>query len=338
MTTETDNARRWDGATPGRYEVWYLTWNDPRTGQGFWLRYIIEAPVVGAPRAELWFARFDPASPARTFGVHRRFAIGELAATAAPFSLAIAGSELRHDGARGQLVGDGHDVRWDLRWQPAARALRLLPDVLYGGAGGGRAETTVVSPNPRVLASGTLVVDGERLAIDGAVLGQTHLWGKRHAYAWTWCRCAELDAAGSMVELLGVRLLRRGVVLPAMVVAVLELDGEQHRMNQFRHVALNRGTWGGQRVAFTARSATLKLDGELSCRPDDMVSAPYLDPDGTRVYCANTEIGDARLTVWRRAGLRWREHRTLVATRRAHFEIGGRARDRAVAREHVGVD
>jgi hypothetical protein len=68
------------------------------------------------------------------------------------------------------------------------------------------------------------------------------------------------------------------------------------------------------------------------------VLAPYEDPDGTDVFCANTEIGDAHLTIYRRSGLRWREHRQLHAAGRAHFETGGRTRDPAVVREHVLVE
>jgi hypothetical protein len=56
------------------------------------------------------------------------------------------------------------------------------------------------------------------------------------------------------------------------------------------------------------------------------------------VFCANTEIGDAHVRVFRRAGLAWREQRVLVGTRRAHFELGGRVRDPAITREHVLVE
>jgi hypothetical protein len=205
-------------------------------------------------------------------------------------------------------------------------------------ARGGLGETTVQTPNPRVAMTGTLVVDGETLTFDRATLGQTHLWGKKHAYSWTWGRCAEFAGApDGLLEILGVRLQRRGVMLPPMFLLALDLDGEQVRLNQFRHVTRNRAHWAGQRVEFIAESLTVKVQGELSCAPDDMVAAPYVDPDGTELYCMNTEIGDARLTVYRRAGLSWREHRTLEAKRRAHFELGGRVRDPAVTREHILV-
>ncbi len=331
------NARQWNGDRRGVYEVWYLTWNHAPTGQGFWLRYITEAPLEGPARAELWFARFDPARPERTFGIHKRFPIDKLAAAGEPFSLEIAGARLADDHALGELAGDGHRIAWELRWQRADHALELLPHVMYGG--GGRGETTVISPNPRVHVTGKLTIDGETLAFDRAVLGQTHLWGKKHAYSWTWGRCAELaGASDGLLEILGVRLQRRGVTLPPMMLVALDLDGERHRLNQFRHVVGNRGRWEVGKVAFTAWSPTVKIEGELACAPERMVSAPYEDPDGTHVYCANTEIGDAHVTVYRRSGLAWREHRRLEGRGTAHFEVGGRARDPAVVREHRLVD
>jgi hypothetical protein len=332
--SEAENLRRWKDLTQGVYEVWYLTWNHPATDQGFWLRYITEAPTGGPSRGELWFARFDPSRADRTFGIHKQ--LPSALSSNKPFSIEIAGSRLGNDHATGELAGGGHDVRWDLRWDPADRALRLLPDVMYSG--GGRAETTVISPNPRVRASGRVVVDGEELAMDGAVLGQTHLWGRKHAYSWTWGRCAELAGApDGLLELLGVRLHRGGVTLPPMMMVALDLDGERHRFTQFRHVAVNRGSWRGGDVTFSAWSPTVKLRGELSCAADSMIVAPYVDPDGTALFCANTEVGDARLTVWKRGGMGWREHRRLEGKRRAHFELGQRMRDPAVVREHVLV-
>ncbi len=219
--SEADNARHWPPDATGVYEVWYMTWNHPRTGEGFWLRFILEAPAARsggvprlgeAPRGELWFARCDPRDPQRTFGIHKRFAIDEVTAAAAPFRLTIAGAVLAHARTTGALDGDGHRIEWDLRWEPAADTLRFLPDVMY--LRGGLGETTALSPNPRVPLSGRLVVDGEELVFDRAIAGQSHLWGRKHAYSWTWARCAEFQEGDALLELLGVRLQRRGVTLP----------------------------------------------------------------------------------------------------------------------------
>ena len=338
MTTEPANLRRWTDDQCGVYEVWYLTFNHAPTGQGFWLRFVIEQPDHGAARGELWFARFDPHDPARTFGVHRRFA--GFGSSAAPFWINIGTSELAHDRTRGGFTGDGHTIAWDLRWRPAARALPFLPDLAYTlGIG----ETTVTSPNPRVAMTGTVTINDERLDLEGAVLGQTHLWGTRHASSWAWAHCADFeDAPDAHLELLAPRLERRGVTLPALVMMTLDLDGTRHHFNQFRHLVRNRATWtttpAMARIEFSARSALWKLTGELSCVPERMLNAPYYDPDGTKLACANTEIGDARVTVSRLTPLGWREVRLLTSHGRAHFELGSRAPDPAVTRAHVTIE
>jgi hypothetical protein len=333
MSTEELNHRNWH--EPGTYEVWYLTWNDPRTDEGYWLRYLSEAPVTGPARGELWFARFDPRNAARTFGFHKHF--GPPDDREHPFALTIGGAQLGHDHAIGELAGGGHRVHWELRWEPANREIRQLPELTYTKYGN-LGVTSFLSPSPRVPLSGSLVVDGETINFDRVVAGQTHVWGKRHATSWAWGRCGEFAGApGAVLELVGARQ-HRGVQLPTMLFLSLDLDGERHRMNQFRHQFRNRASWGGTRFEFAAWSPTVRIEGEMTCTPDQMVLAPYLDPDGTEVFCANTEIGDALVRVYRRSGLAWREQRVLVGTRRAHFEIGGRTRDPAVTREHLLVE
>jgi len=334
MSAEEDNHRRWANDERGRYEVWYATWNDPKTGQGFWLRYITEAPVAGALRGELWFARFDPNNAERTFGMHKAFPTVESATT--PFRVEIGGAQLGHDHAIGELVGGGHVVEWNLRWDAAAESLRLLPGVAY--LRGGLFETTVLSPNARVAMSGTLVVDGEMIAFERVVFGQSHVWGKKHAFAWTWGHCADFPGApDAVLELYAGRLQRRGVTTPPTVLAVLRLDGKLYELNQLRHLAVNRARWRVGQVELTATSLRTRIEVELTAPPDAFVNAPYEDPDGTHLWCANTEIGDARLVVFERAGLGWREVRRLDTRGRAHFEIGSRERDPSVVREHVLV-
>jgi hypothetical protein len=325
---ESDNLRRGNDARTDLYEVWYLVWNDPRTGQGFWLRYITEPG-----RGELWFARFDPARPDHTFGMHKRF--DRVVSTDEPFTVTIGGATLGHDRAKGELSGGGHHVTWDLRWDPAREALRIQPDLSYRFHIG---DSTLVTPNPRVAMHGTLVVDGETLPLAGAVLGQSHVVGAKHLYGWAWAQCGELEGAHEpLLEMVAARLHRRGLTSPPLLMLVLDVDGERLRFNQFRHLARNRASWRTGHVAFSAWSPRVRVEGELSCSPGAMVQAEYEDPDGARLYCANTEIGDARVDLYRRGLTGWRHDRTLISRGRAHFEIGARELDPAITREHVLV-
>lgn len=334
-----DNLPRWDGQRRGFYEVWYLTWTDPATGDGCWLRYVIEAPLagVGEPYAQLWFARLCARDPARSFAINRRFPIASLALGRAPFEVRIGPARLVHDGARGSLSGDGHAVEWDLTWAPGDRTLRQLPAIMYER---GLGETTVLSPSVDTRITGSLTIDGERFALTAAPAGQTHLWGTKHAAAWAWAHCNAFDdRPGVALELLHVRLRRRGLAVPPMTIAVLRLPDQELALNRF-----DQGLLSGPatdlatgRVRFRAGGLLTRVEGELSCTPADLVRAHYHDPDGEERYCHFTALGDLRLTVSRRVRGRWQVTDRLTAARRAAFEIGRATPDPAVTREHVDV-
>lgn len=329
------------------YEVWYLTWNHAATDTGYWLRHVTEVPMANLPagkagghgqaRAEMWFARFDARRPERTFGFHRRFPLTALHAKASPFELAIGECRLRHDSAQGALEGDGHKIRWNLKWEPSRSVLRHLPDVMYRR--GGLGETTVQSPNPRVAMAGTLEIDGEELSFVGTPMGQTHLWGKKHAYSWAWGRCAEWQGGeNAVLETLSVKLERRGLKLPTMSLSTLVLGDETIRSVGWVHGLRNEASWKPGSYKFTASQGDVLVKAEMSGRLDRFVVAPYVDPDGQEVYCANTEIGDARVEVWRKVNGHFRQAEVLEAPRRAHFETGGRERPAGVERMHKTIE
>ncbi len=338
--TETDNAPQWDGAKRGHYEVWYVTFNHRESGTGYWIRYTMESPLAehGPPYAQLWFGCFDKKNPQRTFAINKKFPIGQLVLSGEPFSVRIGDAVLTHDSAVGKLSGGGHDVSWDFHWRPAPRTHRQLPPVMYRRGGVG--DTTVLTPNLDVPLRGEVTVDGTVYELAGDPGGQTHLWGRKHAHAWAWGHCNAFDGRdGAALEALTVRLKRRGRVLPPLTIFALYLDGEVYRWNQFSDTLRARGHYGTARYSFSGRSRAVRIEGEFTCRPEDMVVAPYEDPDGEPSFCSNTEVADLRVTVWKRRGLfgRWREHARLVAPGTGHFEVAGRTRDPAVVKDHTTV-
>jgi hypothetical protein len=118
----------------------------------------------------------------------------------------------------------------------------------------------------------------------------------------------------------------------------LELDGERLRFAELRHTLLNRGEFGTGRYAFRGFSRDARVEGEFTCRPDEMICAEYADPDGEASYCHNSCVADLRLGVWRRGRLgRYRHVTELRADGTAHFEVAGRQADPAVPRRHVTI-
>ncbi len=342
MTPAFANRMRWE-RQPGHSEVWYATLSHLASETGFWIRYTLEAPKPGhgTPYAQLWFARFDARNPERTFGVNRKFPIAELRHEVEPFRVRIEGSELRHDGMKGALAGAGHSASWDLRWQPSPTLHLHLPDASYKGRW---ADTQVLSPNLNVAAHGQITVDGERYELAGDPLGQTHLWGRKHAYSWAWSHCNAFQGdRGAALETLTVRLRRGSIVLPKLTLLSLYLDGSDPDRIEFRDfwkLPMTRSEYGTGRYHLLASSAQFRVEAELTCRPEDMLLTEYVDPDGDPAFCHNTECADARVSVWRRSPFvgRFRAWRTLESRRGAHFEWGARAGDPLVKKRHVTVD
>lgn len=333
---ESDNAPVWDGSRRGHYEVWYLTLNHRPTGTGFWIRMTLEVPLPGRgdPHARVWFAAFDSEEPGRGFAVNRAYPIGDLELSASPFAVRIGRALLGHDHASGSIGGSGHSARWELAWPPAERTHRQLPEVVYRTH---FADTRVVSPNLDVPVRGTIEIDGRTLVLDGEPGGQSHLFGRKHAHAWAWAHCNAFSGRpGAVLEAITVRL-KRGIVLPPLTLLTLYLDGAVYRFTRLTDALFSRGSFATARYAFRAAGRDVRIAGELACRPEDMVLAEYVDPDGEPVFCANTEVADAQVTLSRRLPHGWEEER-LVADATGHFEVAGRAPDPAVTRRHTAVD
>jgi len=334
------NRMRHEGGQ-GHYEVWYVTLSHLASRTGFWIRYTLEAPQAGhgEPYAQLWFARFDPARPERTFGINKKVPYASLTAKTGPFGIAIDGSVADSGSMRGGFEGGGHKVSWDLRWPPSTRVHRHLPTWAYRGTW---ADTQVLSPSVNSAADGEIIVDGERYELKGTPVGQTHLWGKKHAYSWGWshCNAFEGESPRTALETLSVRLRRGSVVLPTLTMLALHLDGEEPiRFAEPWQLPFCKSSYGTGRYELKCADAFRKVEATFTCRPEDMLMAEYVDPDGDPAYCHNTECADLTVVLWRRSAVvsRWRLDRTLTAKRTAHYEWGARAGDPLVRKRHQAV-
>lgn len=350
---QLQNRMMWRGQ-PGHYEVWYLTLTDRASQSGFWIRYTLEAPVTahGEPYVQLWFCRGDGKAPENTFAINRRFPISALAHTASPFAVRIGESAVTHDSMKGELAGNGHDVRWDLRWQPAPRTHLFLPKNLYGG---GFAETLVLSPNLSVAVSGTIDVDGRRYEVSGEPGGQTHVWGRKHAYGWAWGHCTSFtrdsDSDSTVVkssseptalEAISVLMRRGPVVLPLTLFTVYPdgLEGEALRFTEWLALPFCRSDYRTGHYSLSGENANTRVEAHFTCQPDDMVRAEYVDPDGAPAYCHFAAAASCKLSIFRRAlpGAKWQLERKLRSEHGAQFEWGGRAGDSLVKKRHMPIE
>src|SRR2546430_2660514 len=77
------NRMRWRPGQRGRYEGWYLAFNDPAATRGWWIRSSLRAPTDPgeSPYCQLWFMRTDREARPRHRALRETFPIQDLRAT-----------------------------------------------------------------------------------------------------------------------------------------------------------------------------------------------------------------------------------------------------------------
>jgi hypothetical protein len=335
MTSVADNYMRWNGK-PGHYEVWFLAASHRARQAGLWIRHTLTAPTPerGLPAySQLWFAWFDGRDRERSFAVNRKLPIESLRASADPFSVEVGEALLGHGLLRGSLIGDGHHAEWDLAFAPEEHGVRTLPDWAYASA---RVGTKFLAPHFAVPLRGRVVVDGDEVSFDGEQATQCHLWGHKHAHTWGWGHAsAFLEDEETAIDVLSVRLRKGPVVLPRLTLVTLRRGGDVTSFHGPLDLLTGRSECGPGYLRFAATAPTLRVRGDFSAPPADMVLAEYTDPDGEAAFCHNSEIATLTLTIETRGWLSgWREAARLTAPRTAHFELAARSPDSAVARRH----
>lgn len=332
--SERDNRMMWDGR-PLHYEVWFLTATHRASNTGFWIRHVVESPRIGDgdAYAQLWFSRFSAGDPAATFGVSKKLPAVAVTSVADPFSVRLGDAVCRHDGWTGGLrtpqsgALSAHDISWDLAWRPGFTTHHNFFSLGYKLP---IADSKILSPNPQIALRGHILVDGERYDFDGDPGQQSHVWGRKHTYQWAWGHCAAFDDAPSALFVGNAGHVKRGqVILPRWTMFSLHVDGETYDFREPWTIPLARSDWGTGFFHLLGVNANARIEARFACRPDDMLLAEYLDPDGDPAFNHITCVADLEVEVKRRSALwgRWLDHRKLRATRAAAFEWAGRAGD-----------
>ncbi len=324
--SEAENVARAYGR-PGTYEVWFLTFTDPVSGTGYWIRSTLATARDGVRSAGAWFARFDRADPARTVGIH--VSTGE--ATVAPdaFEVEIAGTVMRSGRASGGVEGGGHDVSWDLAYDTGGASFGILPDRL------GRSRlvsTHSVSPNPATRVSGSVRVDDDVLLLRDAPAHQGHVFGTRHAERWAWASCSDFIGADAAIEAVTAKARRGPFITPYLTFVGIRWQGRWIRLARVaRRPDFELGSW-----RLDLESRRYRLTGRVEAPARDLIRARFEDPDGRERHCHNSEVASCRLALFERRPGGIEELRLLESRGTTHAEWAGLTPSRAV--EHAFVE
>lgn len=306
-------APRWRGQ-PGRLEVWYATFTDPVSGEGFWLHHELLAPVHGAPRRQGWAVAF-PAGGAPVLG---RFA-GDAAAgpgTGLPVFSAD-GAGVRD----GSLEGDAGALSWSLRYRDDGRPLYTFPRTAWERQLFPAAQ---VVPAPSARFSGELTVAGRGITLHEAPGAVARIYGRGNAERWGWAH-ADLPGGDTLEIVAAVSRLHGLRQLRPLTFLQLRQGGRDWPRWPLRAAARLRTELREDGFTTCGTVGDRRLQVDVTLDPGESVTLDYDDPEGPGPRCTNSERATLELTVERRAaGGRWRLERHERLARTAHAEVGQR--------------
>ena len=292
---------RWRGERP-RLEVWYATFNDAATGDGYWLHHELVAPAdeTAPPYAHGWLStcpasgsptteRFGPAPP----GDEGWFAAG------------------------GVLVDEGvlRGPRWDLSFDVRGRPLYTFPKVAWDRQ---LLPAAQIVPYPAATFRGRV---GD-VQVDAARGALARIYGHGSAERWAWLHTDLGD--GAVLEIVAAAPRRRaGLSVRPLPVVRLRLGGEDWPRANFTNAVTGRARVDLPRWSVSVRTRRRRLHASVLIPPERSVVLTYVDPDGSTCTCTNSERACAEITLEAYAG-GWRTEQYWSLDGTAHAEVGTR--------------
>ena len=126
-----------------------------------------------------------------------------------------------------------------------------------------------------------------------------HNWGAEHAERWIWIQANEFRGGEGCFDAALGRIKVGPLTTPWVGNAMLELDGERHRLGGFDRIRSTRVDDEPTACEFELAGKGIKVRGEVSSEPRNFVAWVYADPVGPEHNTLNCSISDLELTVER---------------------------------------
>jgi hypothetical protein len=298
--TELGEAR-WRGQRH-RLEVWYATFTDTATGDGYWLHHEAVAPTDedARPYAHGWLSTFPVDGPPTTL----RFG----PAPPGDKGWFTAGDVLVEDGV---LRGP----RWDLTFTDTARPLYTFPKMAWDRE---LLPAAQIVPYPTATFRGT--VNGTQIDEGRGALAR--IYGHGSAERWAWLH-ADLGG-GDVIEIVAAAPRNRGPLsLRPLPIVRLRVDGDDWPRANIANAVVGRAHVDLPRWNISVRTRRRRLTASVLVPPERSVALTYVDPDGSTATCTNSERASAEITLEAYDGA-WHTERRWSLDGTAHAEVGTR--------------
>lgn len=303
---------RWRGA-PGRLEVWYATFTDPVTGDGYWLHHELLAHEDGRSEAHGWAAVF----PATGTPVVERFGPVPAAAGSDPGAWFEAGEVLV---GPSRLAGRTEGIAWELTYRDSSPPLFTFPEYVWRR---GLLPSAQLVPWPSMEVSGTVTVHGHRTRLRRARGGLARIHGRGNAHRWGWLHADLGD--GDVLEVVAAQGRTPPLrAVPPKVCCQLRVSGADWPPDPLVAAAATRARLGLPRWYATVTGVGRRLRVGVRIPPVASVTLEYVDPDDSTARCTNSCRADAEVRLERRTVGGWELERRWSLRGRAHAEVGQR--------------
>jgi hypothetical protein len=301
------------------YESHYLTAAAPAGARALWLRFTALKRPGELAHLTTWLTFFDEsAGSPRALRVTAPEPLGDPGAAWGRSSL----GEIGPSGTRGAMgdaaaagrAGAGPHAAWEVRWEPRAGEVAYLPARwLYDRAvprSNGAALVAAAS------ATGTVMLDGDEVSLDGWETMVGHNWGSEHAHQWCWMHAGGLGEDGrGWLDLALVRIRIGPLLTPWVASGAIDVDGRRFAPAPLHRVTCDRA--GEHTTVRVSLSEGAAVAVELTAPRNDTVTWDYASPRGPGRTVDNCCVADARI-VLQAAG----QSRSLVVTGSAAVEHG----------------
>jgi hypothetical protein len=285
-----------------RLEVWYATFTDLATGDGYWLHHEVVAPTDedAKPFAHGWLSTFP----------------ADGAPSTTRFGPAPPGDKAWFDS--GDVVVEDGVLRgptWDLTFTDSAQPLYTFPKLAWDRE---LLPAAQIVPYPTATFRGP--IGGARIDEGRGALAR--IYGHGSAERWAWLH-ADLGG-GDVLEVVAAAPRRLGALnLRPLPVVRLRLDGEDWPRANLTNALVGRTQVGLPRWSIVVRTRRRRLRATVLIPPERSVVLTYVDPDGSTCRCTNSERASAEITLESYYG-GWRTERHWSIEGTAHAEVGTR--------------
>lgn len=311
------NETRYHSQSEGQYESFFQRANHPSRPLAFWIRYTLFSLKAHPEKAvgELWAIYFDGETGDHVV-IKQMTPLAECEFSRSSFHVRIGDASLQQGQLQGALQRDSSSIAWDLRYQSDQPPLLFFPLRLYSTRL--PAAKTLVGA-PMAVFQGSLVVNGETIAVDQWVGSQNHNWGRKHTDHYAWGQVAGFDShPDSFLEVATARLKVGPLWLPPLTLLVLRHAGKEWALNTLAQGRRATGTFEVGQWRFDSQTSEVAIVGKTSAPRDAFVGLRYDNPPGGYKDCLNTKLASCFLWVRERGAS---QPEILYTADRAAFEI-----------------